>query len=376
METLHKIEANPGRFHELDSLRGVAACTVVLGHFWSGMGAAAYLAIWNSPLRFLIAGHDAVILFFVLSGFVLALPYERSQKVAYWKFVVKRICRIYLPYLGAMILAVVMNFHYHGLVTNSEWMNQTWNQKPGGRLIIQHILFLGDYQWAAFNTAFWSLVFEMRISLIFPFLAIAVFRLRDRWMLGFAIVCSLLSVDYNRVCSLLHLNAPAPQFADTLHYMSFFILGAMLAKNREFIKARYIKLPLFALFVLIMLALVFYYDLLPIPAFTKWMLSPRKIEDWGAAIGSLIFITLALYSVPLKKFLNHAAVHYLGRISYSLYLVHGTVLFSLIYFLQGHLTLIFIPIYLIAVLCLAAIFHHLVEQPAMVLGHKLGRMLG
>ncbi len=56
MEAAHPTEVNPVRFTQLDSLRGVAACTVVLGHFWSGMGTAAYLGIWNSPLVSFVAG--------------------------------------------------------------------------------------------------------------------------------------------------------------------------------------------------------------------------------------------------------------------------------------------------------------------------------
>jgi peptidoglycan/LPS O-acetylase OafA/YrhL len=376
METVHQIEAKPVRFSELDSLRGLAACTVVLGHFWCGLGAAASIAIGYTPLRFFVSAHCAVILFFVLSGFVLALPYERSQKLAYWKFTIKRVCRIYLPYLAALILAVTMNYFYHCLVTNEVWINQTWNQKPNGHLIIQHVLFLGDYAWAAFNTAFWSLVYEMRISLIFPFLAIAVFRLRGQWMLGLAVLSSLLSVHNGRICSLLHLNPPAIQTTDTLHYLSFFILGAVLARNREVVKAGYGRLPLFFLFFVISLAIALYYSMLPVPAFTNVILPERKMEEWGIALGSLVIIALALYCEPFKKFLNHAVVNYLGRISYSLYLVHGTVLFTLLYILRGHLTLTFIPVYLLAVLCLAGTFYHVVEKPAMVLGHKLAGMVG
>lgn len=375
MKTVHQTEAGPVRFHELDSLRGVAACTVVLHHFWLAMGDAVFLAMWHSPLRFLVDGHDAVILFFVLSGFVLALPFEHNPKLAYWKFIVKRICRIYLPYLGALFIAVAMNFKYHGIVTNYGWIDQTWNQKPHGHAIIQGVLFLGDYQWARFNTAFWSLVYEMRISLIFPFLAIAIMRLRNRWMLGFAILTSLFTVHSHRVFALVHLDPPSPQFADTLHYMSFFILGAILAKSRESIEVRYRQLPRFLLFPVIAFAIMLYFHPFNVPAFTNWLLPPEKIEDWSAAFGSLIALTLALCSCSFKKFLNHGCVHYLGRISYSLYLVHGTVVFSLIYIFQGYLKLIEIPIYLLAVLCLASIFYQLVEKPSMALGQKLGRMM-
>ena len=334
----HSTAYTSQRFTELDSLRGLAACTVVLCHFWSGVGAEASLRIWHSPFWFLIAGHDAVILFFSLSGFVLFLPYERKGGVNYFKFAVKRVCRIYLPYLGALALAIAMNLHYHGLVTDHEWVNSTWNQKPNGHLILQHLVFLGNYRWEAFNTAFWSLVYEMRISLIFPFLAIAVLRFREKWMLVLAIFSSLLSSHYHWLFVLLRLDPAISRFAYTLHYMSFFILGAILAKNRKFIQAKYKRLPLLFVFSAFILAILFYYHPFDIPAGTEAVLSQRKITDWSVAFGSLIVISLAICSPHFKHLLNHYAIHYLGRISYSIYLVHGTVLFTLIYICRGHLT--------------------------------------
>ncbi len=105
--------------------------------------------------------------------------------------------------------------------------------------------------------------------------------------------------------------------------MSFFILGAMLAKNREFLKTQYNKLPFFALVVLVSVAIVLYYNVLAIPEFANRILPPRKVQEWATASGSLIFILLALYSTPFIKLLNHAAINYVGRISYSLYLVHA-----------------------------------------------------
>ncbi|MGO8787563.1 MAG: acyltransferase family protein [Terriglobia bacterium] len=365
----------PQRFHELDSLRGAAACTVVLCHFWAGLGASAYLAIWHSPLRFLVAGHDAVILFFILSGFVLALPYKRDGKVAYGKFIVKRICRIYLPYLGALMLAIALNYRYHGLITSDQWINSTWNREPNAHVIIQHIVFIGNYQWATFNTAFWSLVYEMRISLIFPFLALAVLWIRNEWMFGFALFTSLLSSHNHRIFLLLHLNQPGPQTANTLHYLSFFILGAIVAKNREFIGARFRKLSLLFVLLLVAFAITFYCHPYDVPVLTAAILPAPKIVDWSVAFGSLLVITLALYSGPFKNFLNHGAINYLGKISYSMYLMHGAVLFTMLYILRGRLLLAYLPIYLIAVLGLASIFYYLVEMPSMALGHKLGKML-
>jgi hypothetical protein len=79
-----------GRLPSLDGLRGVAALIVVVHHtlltvpslsvayFLDGpaavRGSKAWWLSWT-PLHLIWAGGEAVIVFFVLSGFVLALPY-------------------------------------------------------------------------------------------------------------------------------------------------------------------------------------------------------------------------------------------------------------------------------------------------------------
>ena len=78
------------RLDELDALRGLAALTVVGQHClmvspWIGGGAppGALPPAWVGfaglpPLAALWSGQEAVTLFFVLSGFVLALPFQRG----------------------------------------------------------------------------------------------------------------------------------------------------------------------------------------------------------------------------------------------------------------------------------------------------------
>src|SRR5215468_722575 len=105
------------RFEELDSLRGLAAVTVVLNHHLNVLPSVfdktAYVsdqwllaAIKHSPLHILWAGHEAVVFFFVISGFVLALPYFKRD-LAYTPFIFKRVSRIYLPYIVAVGVAML-----------------------------------------------------------------------------------------------------------------------------------------------------------------------------------------------------------------------------------------------------------------------------
>src|SRR5881628_3381307 len=71
--------ASKGRLPQLDSVRGLAALTVVFGHFIAQFPAAEiskggsrlFFALKLSPAYFLIAAHEAVVLFFILSGIAL-----------------------------------------------------------------------------------------------------------------------------------------------------------------------------------------------------------------------------------------------------------------------------------------------------------------
>jgi peptidoglycan/LPS O-acetylase OafA/YrhL len=157
------------RFHELDSLRGLAALTVVFHHFSHICSPEVLHVLDRTPLRLLVAGHQAVILFFLISGFVLTLPYKKEGSLKYRPFLLKRVCRIYLPYLGALAFAILCDLHFSSRgPINNYWTELTWSTPVTTHLVVQHILFLGNYDWSQFNTAFWSLVHEMRISLIFP----------------------------------------------------------------------------------------------------------------------------------------------------------------------------------------------------------------
>jgi peptidoglycan/LPS O-acetylase OafA/YrhL len=81
------------RLRSLDGLRGVAAIVVVAYHSLLISPSLAEIVVNNqpaepgsfwdlllhSPLRILIAGNEAVIVFFVLSGLVLTLQVRRGK---------------------------------------------------------------------------------------------------------------------------------------------------------------------------------------------------------------------------------------------------------------------------------------------------------
>jgi peptidoglycan/LPS O-acetylase OafA/YrhL len=99
---------------------------------------------------------------------------------------------------------------------------------------------------------------------------------------------------------------------------------------------------------------------------------PGDIFDWPVAAGAVMLIVFAINSPPFHKFLNSRTIHYLGERSYSLYLIHGTILFSLIHTLMGRVRLdILFLLYLAITLFVAEIFYRLIEHPAMLFGRRL-----
>ncbi len=84
------------RIEPLDSLRGIAAVAVVASHV---------LAI--SRIAYFEA-HAAVMVFFVLSGAVLTLPWVRGTAPDRLGFIVRRVCRLWPPVVAAMVIAVAL----------------------------------------------------------------------------------------------------------------------------------------------------------------------------------------------------------------------------------------------------------------------------
>jgi peptidoglycan/LPS O-acetylase OafA/YrhL len=171
-----------GRLRELDSLRGLAASTVVLHHFglmWPAW--QAHFGPWRlgrfqiAPFYPLYAGHEAVMLFFVLSGLVLSLPYLRGRGQPYPIYLARRVLRIYAPYLPALALSVCGAAIWHGSHDQGNFPVDFWSRPVDSGLVLQHIAFIGVYDSRQFDFVIWSLIYEMRISILFPVLTLLSF---------------------------------------------------------------------------------------------------------------------------------------------------------------------------------------------------------
>lgn len=369
------------RISQLDSLRGLAALTVLFGHYLNVLpqiildtksldGYQGINLIKYTPLHIFWAGYAAVILFFVLSGFVLSLPfYRENNKFSYLTFMIKRFFRIYVPYIVSVFIAVLaaILISKGGISELSTWFNGVWEKPFKWEQINDHFLFLGNFNYGAFNPIYWSLVYEMRISIIFPF--IVLLMVRSNWFYNILLAFVFLFLGVYFITN---------QYLITLFYVFMFIVGALLAKHRVKIqaytqtKSKNLKL----VYLLIGICLYTYehwahylYLLVNINLEYKyhWML----VGIFTTA-GCVIFIILSLSSLTLTNVLLKKPIQFLGKISYSFYLYHCVALFSLTYLLYDYINLFVIWLLsLILTILLATIGYYLIEEPSI----RLARLI-
>jgi peptidoglycan/LPS O-acetylase OafA/YrhL len=357
---------------ELDSLRGIAAVAVMFFHFhflWEESPHPRWeeKLFMVPPLKFLIGGHAAVILFFLLSGFVLALPQIRGKRQSYAGYISKRICRIYLPYLVALSLAVAGCWRFHGLQAFGYWFHLTWYAAPSRSLVLQHLLFLGDYDSSAYNTAFWSVVQEMRISIVFPF--VCAFILRRSNGVGAAIGGLLFVIAF-----VMERFAVAPETVSAgISYLGIFIFGILAARSRNEMSAWLRQMSRVKVQIFFWSSIFLFFYAHGIAVVLKVGVKGTDLITATAGVGLILY---SLTDRGASAALTSRVPRFLGRISYSLYLLHGTVLFALVYMTYGRLPLwaIFVPFFVITI-GLATAMYKVVEVPSINLGHAIAARL-
>jgi len=355
------------RVPELDALRGLAAAMVVFSHFdalWVWESKPVWMRqVLSSPLRVLVGGHEAVILFFLISGFALSIPFLQPQTPSYFSFLSKRVFRIYVPYLAALTLAIAGAAAFQGHVTNvlpgmPPWFEHTWSEPVDGGLVLRHIEFLGSYDNRQFNAAFWTLIHEMRISFVFPALFLAVRAMRARGTL--ALAAAMLAFT-----SLISGFGGGDGLA-TLHYVGLFLIGSLIAQHRDAIAEWYRRLDGSARVALGLSALILFIYGRAVETWGRW-----QVEDWATALGAAGVLIVAMNAAAASGFLRRPALQRLGSVSYSIYLVHLVVLLALVHGLPRWFppAAVF-ALYVVFTAVTAWLFHAAVERPAMEAGRR------
>ncbi|MEB0307040.1 acyltransferase family protein, partial [Cryobacterium sp. 10I1] len=176
-----------GRLVALDALRGVAAGIVLVHHvsmtapgiaaaYQSTVGVDTGSAGWWStltPLKFLVAGPEFVLVFFVLSGFVLVRSPLASRAastanglaargydwVAYYP---RRIIRLAIPVVVSVALAAawILLVPRAGIDVGGSWLKRQDNPDIGLPNLLGEASVIGGSGRPDVNPPLWSLTWE------------------------------------------------------------------------------------------------------------------------------------------------------------------------------------------------------------------------
>lgn len=147
----------------------------------------------ESPLKLLWSGKESVLLFFVLSGFVLSISFLNGRVFSYPIFAVRRFARLYIPYIVIMTISVILTislFEFKNVEGLSSAFDGRWNHSVPWQVILAYIFMIG-YDTSNVNGVVWTLFHEMRISIFFPLLMLIIIKynaLKSCVISGFALV--------------------------------------------------------------------------------------------------------------------------------------------------------------------------------------------
>lgn len=310
----------------LDLLRGVAALAVLLGHlracfFGSYRKSGSHNPVAAGLICLSSVSHEAVIIFFVLSGYLIGTSVLKGAVTQRWtwnSYLIKRATRLYVVLLPALLLTAILDhlgirlFGASGNIysVNKPGFNWAFTSPDISRLGLP--VFLGNASYLqgilvpsyGSNMALWSLSFEWWYYMLFPI--------------------ALLSGKWTRIIGAA-LTAIAAYLAGVIiiGYFGIWVMGTAL-NTRMFAWARRLTargaLAVFIanLFVIRIFKMVVHHD--TVPGFSQGCL------DYELALATLILIETILQDPQVSRGETYSwFARHLSGMSYTLYAIHSPI---------------------------------------------------
>ena len=321
---------NAGKLVPLEGLRGIAAIIVMLGHLVRGLvpPGAGPLDALNLVHQWFLNGGAAVSVFFVLSGFILSLPFAKDQD---WSRILTALFKRW-PRLAALttiacLFSWVMIVLSHGdyqqaaAITGNHWMASHFNSPLHGRDVswvaalrsgLYGVFLFGDVH---FDSPLWTMRIELFGSFAIFFSAPVLFRI-GRWPLRVAVIVALML---------------AAGLVPPLTFFSDFLVGAMLAMlyaDRKFPDLSN------GLAVVGGLAGVYLFCFSAGPAAIleaplKAILPDGNLAHFVWDASAAVIIIVLLGNPAARGIFSKRWAVWLGRLSFPLYLLHVPIMLSI-----------------------------------------------
>lgn len=315
----------------LEGLRGIACLIVVLDHCvnsflpearftnFDGRFGDLYRIVASSPMNFIYSGVTPVFIFFILSGFVLSKKFIETGDT---KVLAKGAMKRYFRLLGPVVfstLAMYLSVKY---------------AENAGVFDASHY-YIKDIIYQAFIGAFisteplingplWTMRFEFIGSLI-VFLLLA------------------LTNDHDNKKTIYYF---ALMFFVTLgndsYLFSLFIFGIICASDNN-TKEGIANIKNNILLVIIFIISIFI-STYPFPRWNVEVIGLYKyinfsenqalVHNTWHFLGAILFFTVALNSEIIKRLFSAKVCVWIGKLSFSIYVIHNVVVFNLEHFIH------------------------------------------
>jgi len=363
--SFRRITSSGGFIPEIDGLRFIAIFSVILFHlseFLKVKDLTSYADSTDySVLKYIIShGHLGVPLFFVISGFILGIPFAKyhfgqTGPVSLKKYFLRRLTRLEPPYIVAMTILLFGAVFVAEILTFEKGMISYLTS-----LIYSHNIIFPDIL-PELNGAAWSLEIEVQFYILAPLMAY-VFSVRSPLKRrAVLILTAIFFLAFN------NFSLNPFRFLSIIDYIHYFIAGFLLAdlytsSSKILPRTRYDFLFTSILFI------------------TIWLFDEGDINSnlysflWHTVqTASIFFFYYYVLFNKTFRLLSNSFITAIGGMCYSIYLLHASI-FSLfgnavcgITF--SKYTYINIPIYSVIlitmVLVVSSIFYLLIERPCM-----------
>ncbi len=236
-------------YKSLHIIRGVCALIVVFYHakfvLWSGgtlwIANVGFKNIWDYLLFSLdmlsSCGKQCVLVFFILSGFVIYHSFYKSDKKISHFYIIRAI-RIYIPFLFSLLFSITVlilagklnaNILIDGVREYNTRLITAFNDL-GVASVLKSLFFMQSKEYAGFNFAYWSLLHEAIFYIVFPIYFFI--GLRNRVILFVVMFTGFILTR-----------------SDFFYYQLYFLAGMFLfdyykEKRKLFLKGKFFYIPL------------------------------------------------------------------------------------------------------------------------------------
>src|ERR1043166_3444709 len=298
------------RYASLDGIRGMALCIVFIGHFLGSLGLVVtshfYYQLFASPVHFLWNDTEAVLMFFILSGFVMHLPFTAPGReinfISFWGRRFFRLYPVFLLHLVPCLLLYLYCFEPEGILKFSKDLQLMLGQSDWQEVLRDLIPVRPGLYGSPMNGPLWTLFVEFKISLLFPLIILLANKLKKE---HFALLIAAIWI------------AVAIFKPETGQYLPMFLMGAFGAQHREWLGKFVPRQRIIQIFVL--LALLSIFEL-------RYMIQgPEYLFHSISTLAGLALIILAFKGDAVRAIFSNRFLVLCGVMTYPLYLFHWPI---------------------------------------------------